>query len=176
MCGLNLETHAQLLAGEQAIGKTDEAPSENIEILNRRHGEMKRWGDIAFVGGGITAGVSLVTLMGLSNNLTQSPNAVVAWTLGGLLVAGLLGCFLGFVLSVLAAHSLPVVPPDLQSSSQPSLPQGQPTTRLPSELWPESLPSVTEHTTELMESVAPKVTVRNENTSARKGGTDRKRA
>jgi hypothetical protein len=146
-CGLNLEAHAEMLTAQLAAGGFDTASLEGIERRERRRKKLQRYGFFTTAAGLLY--LFAVGALGLTQKLAGQVDPADELSQYWLVALGLPVLFAGVcLLGYWAYLSLPKA-----SASQPTrLPQPPATMRLPSERSPEKISSVTEHTTELLET------------------------
>jgi hypothetical protein len=155
---VSLQPHAQILASQSSAAESGPSQAEGVERLQDRQQKLRRCGVLAFA-------IAILTVL-----VTTSYKIITDVILAGQVMLG--SVFLAVNVAVLIGVALQVYARVLakaeskRRSSQPApLAQSPTTTRLPPELHPESVASVTEHTTELLEASEPephsRITARN---------------
>jgi len=144
-CGLNVQMHAQMLAGPASVGEP-----EKLRLQRRLMGAAGWMG--VFVG-------YLIILLWVGDATTEMRRDItfirqlyefVQTVWGVLLTAGFgLLCYFGVRYLWLQAYGPSA---NRQSPQRTALPPATPTAKLPPERRPEPMSSVTEHTTELLET------------------------
>jgi hypothetical protein len=142
-CGFGLEKVSELLAERLPAGAPDQAPSESVARLLERQRRIEHWLSIAAVG-------TITTLI-----------AATLWAiiykiiiLKGHVFEGVI--FLSIIVGAAIALSLVIYRESLREAltkrqlSQPTLPETEHTAKLLPETDFEPIPSVIEHTTELL--------------------------
>jgi hypothetical protein len=145
---------SQVLTGQPATTPPSQPPVEMSEPADSRRAKMRRWGFIT-----IWSSIVLAAFFGITGGAIEefAPGVgeVVASLagLGGLiLLIGLGLMFYSFLLPKATSYHQPPQPT--------ALPQARATASLPHPSRPESVSSVTEHTTELLETSDPQAPVR----------------
>jgi hypothetical protein len=146
-CGFSLPEVAQLVARQLPAVEPSQALIDSAESL-QRHRRVQRWGDIGFRGALI--GFIVLVISAIYTGFDGGIRFVMAF----LLLACLVSLPFFKVLSWEAQANQSAI---LRQRPKPAArPQAAPTAKLPPERRPEPMPSVTEHTTELLEgSEAP---------------------
>jgi hypothetical protein len=143
-----LQPHAQILAGHHPTAASEEGKGESAEQLQDRRQRLQRWGFVAFASA-ILAAV-LTTSYKIVTELILAGQVMLGSFFLAINVAVCTGIVLLFYARVLSKAQ------SRRPSPQPTpVPQSQPTMKLGPELHPESVASVTEHTTELLEGSEP---------------------
>jgi hypothetical protein len=151
-CGLNLQIHAQMLAGQPPVTEPDKTPVEELEGLHHRRRRMQFWGYVTSIGGmAVTMLSALVYAVVKEEAGMMEP--ITALVLGSLIGIGILTLFVGFFLRGYSIHFFSSKASGTRWSPElTARPQSQPTTKLLTERQPNPVPSVTEHTTDLLET------------------------
>jgi hypothetical protein len=149
-CGLSLQLLSQFLTGRPPDAQREDAPVEVAGRFQSQRFKMKRWGFITLWSGMVVAAF-LGIVGGAITGVAPILGAVVASLagLGGLILIVGVGI-------MLYSLFLPKTQVDRQSSRSAALPHAVATVPLPPQRRPESAPSVTEHTTELLETSDPR--------------------
>ena len=165
-CGLGLQIHSQVLAGQSPVTEPEQALVGRVEPLKRRRHRLQFWGFITSIGG--TAMTLLSGLVyGLVKRLPSMIDPTTVIILGSLMGIGILFILLGvFLVGYSAFLSLPKASAVPLWQQPTALPQAASTTTLPPERRAAVVPSVTEHTTELLETSAAQAQARD---TARQG-------
>jgi hypothetical protein len=148
---LNLEAHAQMLTTQLAAGGFDKTSLEGIERRERQRKNLQRYGFFTTAAGLLY--LFAVGAVGLTQKLMGKVDPTDEISQYWLVAIGLPVLFAGFcLLGYWAYLSLPKAPAE-HRSEQPSLsPKSQVTLKLASAPQPETISSVTEHTTELLDT------------------------
>jgi predicted lipid-binding transport protein (Tim44 family) len=159
-CGLSLQMVSQVLAGRVPAAEPGKDVKEMAEHIQNRRRKMMRWGFITMFGG-LMSGILLEVIGQAIRNFD--------WAIGGFIQdvsqIGALIFMLGLGFMIYSRF-LPKASADPQSAQPTALPQAQPTTKLPPDRRAEPMPSVTEHTTDLLQTSEAPTPAR---TTARQG-------
>jgi hypothetical protein len=148
-CGLGLEKVSRVLAGEHLADEPDKSEYMSDERFQSRKVILERWGIITIIVA-LLVGCLIPIILGI--NMYYPGLIPLVLILSGL--AGFL-LFSGAIL-LIYADGLPKKPADRDSSRSAKLPQAKQTNKLPPEDHSEYIPSVTEGTTDLLESAKAK--------------------
>ena len=155
-CGFTLHTVAQLLAGEHAPGAVDQTLIETIERYQSQRQKLLRWGFLVLWGGLLVLAIGKVADWNDHPEFGTAPIWSVLHSLGNfapiVFVIGIGLMIYSLFLPKLTAPLKPNQPKMMTESKHPLSfePQRQ----------PESILSVTEHTTELFEASEAKAPAR----------------
>jgi hypothetical protein len=154
-CGFSLQLISQVVTGRPPDAQREKILVEAAERFQSQRFKMRRWGFITLWGGMVVAAF-LGIVGGAITGIAPMLGAVIASLagLGGLIL------IIGVGIMIYSLF-LPRALDDRQPSRSAALPQAAATVPLPPQRRPESAPSVTEHTTELLETSDPETPGRN---------------
>jgi hypothetical protein len=141
-CGVNLQPVSEVLAGGRFTAQVEKGLGEILEEFRSKRKRLLRWGVLLLVGS-LIIGSSIPALAGLvAYGLDLAALIPLAAGLTGMVM------FTGVTLVVYSSF-LPKASTSGTSPKPRTLPPSLVTTELPPGRRPESVPSVTEHTTAL---------------------------